>query len=147
MTFRSTGDAVDVLLSQHEEIKQTLTEVRVCSGADKAVAFDKLRTLLYAHEAGEQEVVHPATRDFAGEGDIAGHRVAEEQHADEMIARLGELGTGHPDFDAEYETFRDAVLQHAAREETEEFPCLRRALTPKVLLAMGDRLRAAEARA
>ena len=147
MAVSSTRDVVDVLLSQHEQIKEALAKVPILSGPHKAAAFDRLRALLHAHETAEQEIVHPATRDYAGEGDIAGHRVAEEVGAEAMLARLTDLGSDHADFDAEFMKLHDAVLQHAEREEVEEFPQLRKVLAPDLLVSLAERLRAAEMKA
>ncbi len=144
MVMLAGGDLIDVLMNQHQQIRNTLSRVRAQSGSARAAAFDELRLLLRAHEAGEQELVHPATRDFAGEGDIAGARLAEEQAADRTLTELVELGVDHTSFDERFAAFHDAVLRHAELEEEEEFPTLRAVLTQERLISLGGRLLAAE---
>jgi hemerythrin superfamily protein len=143
MVTLAGGDLIDVLMNQHQQIRNTLA--RVQAGPARSAALDELRLLLRAHEAGEQELVHPATRDFAGEGDIAGARMAEEQAADRALAELVDLGVDHDSFDERFAAFRDSVLRHAELEELEEFPRLRAVLTQERLVSMGGRLLAAEA--
>jgi hemerythrin superfamily protein len=135
MVALAGGNLIDVLMNQHQQIRNTLARVQTRTVPERSIAFDELRTLLRAHEAGEQELVHPATRDFAGEGDIAGARLAEEQAADRALAELVDR----------FAAFRDAVLRHAELEEVEEFPRLRAVLTQERLISMGGRLLAAEA--
>jgi hemerythrin superfamily protein len=147
MTFLAGGDLIDVLYDQHLQIKNALARVESAVGSDKEAAFAELRSLLHAHEMGEQEIVHPATRDFAGEGDIASALLAEEQDADEALAQLSALGTTDGDFDARFAEFRAAVLAHAEHEEQEEFPALRASLAPEQLVSLGAKLLSADAQA
>ena len=147
MTPSINDDAIDVLLTQHQQIKQAFARVAESTGAAKADAFAELQALLRAHELGEQDIIHPATRNLAGEGDVADGRVAEELEADEALAQLAGLGISDGDFDARLAELQAAVLTHAEHEENEEFPALRRALTPEQLGSLGAQLLAAEAQA
>jgi len=120
------ADIVDVLLAEHEHIIEMFARVRAASGDAKKQLFGGLTELLHTHETGEQQIVHPVTRVNADEGrQIAGDRVEEENNADQALAELEALGTGHPQFDAKFEAFHLAVLTHATHEEQEEFPSLR----------------------
>ena len=67
----SSGDIVDLLLSQHQQVKQAMAEVQDSAGDAQADAFDRLKLLLHAHEQGEQQVVHPVTRDAANGAGVA----------------------------------------------------------------------------
>jgi hypothetical protein len=135
----NNGDIVDALLAQHEQAKSLLAGVKAASGTEKQTLFQELTAMLKMHETGEQQVVHPALATLGADGDeVAQARLAEEQEADDAIAELTRLGTDHADFDAKFEEFRQAVLEHATREENEEFPRLRKGLTAEKLHAMAD---------
>lgn len=146
-TGRPGGDdIVDVLLAQHEHVKETFARVQAASGDAKEQLFGELITLLHTHESGEQQVVHPVTRaDKHDGGDLVAMAcIAEERQADQRIAELKKLGTGHPQFDAKIEAFHQAVLAHATHEEQDEFPRLSR-LPAERRQAMADELRTVQA--
>jgi carbon monoxide dehydrogenase subunit G len=144
-TISDQGDIVDVLLAQHEHIKEAFTGVQASSGDAKEQLFTGLTDLLHTHETGEQQVVHPVTRASTPDGpQIATARVEEERQADLAVAELKALGTGHPLFDAKLAAFHQAVLAHATNEERDEFPRLRQ-LPAERRQAMADELQAAQA--
>lgn len=145
MTLPDNADVIDLLVHQHHEVKRALAEVDGLEGESKVAAFARLQKLLAAHENGELRVVHPAVRDLAKAPDIARDRMTEEEHADAVIDELQALGVGHPDFDAKFDAFRDAVLAHAEREETLEFPRLRATVSQERLQLLADELRSVQA--
>ncbi|MFF0633649.1 hypothetical protein ACFYTS_14235 [Nocardia sp. NPDC004151] len=84
--------------------------------------------LLAIHDSAEEEVVHPvAKRARFG--------------AEEMV----DLSVHHPNFQAELADFADAVADHAAHEEAEEFVLLRRQYSATQLQRTAGSVRAAEA--
>jgi hemerythrin superfamily protein/ribosome-associated toxin RatA of RatAB toxin-antitoxin module len=146
----SAGAALDgsgvtqVLLAQHEQIEELFALVNLGRGEQKQQRFEHLASLLQAHEAGEQQVVHPVTRQRDADGGrLAGVLVDEEGQTDRAIAKLRELGVDHPNFEAQFARFHEAALQHAAHEEREEFPRLRQ-LSPEVLSQMAERLKSVQ---
>jgi hypothetical protein len=100
-----------------------------------------------AHELGEQAVVHPVTRDHIQRGGdlLAGVCVAEEERARWAIADLKHLGVDHPGFTAKFAAFQQAFLDHAAHEERDEFPRLRRFVPTQRLHTMANELRNVQA--
>jgi hemerythrin superfamily protein len=139
---------IEVLLNQHKEIRRLFRAVKQAKGKERRDAFDALRAMLAVHETGEQEILRPMTRlSVPGGGDIADARLQEENQAEEVLARLQRLGPDAPEFDAELRQFEKSVLEHADREEAEEFPGIRQAQGPDRLWTMAKRLKAAEARA
>jgi len=144
-TDSHADDVIDVLLAQHEEIRQAFTRVHTATVADKAGLFANLVALLRLHETAEQTVVHPVARAEVSRGDeVVGQRVAEETEADRVIARLSEMGTDHAGFDTAFAVFHQAVLDHAENEETQEFPQLRRNVPADTLHALAAQLRAVQ---
>lgn len=138
-------DVVDLLTAQHEQIA-TLLEQLKSEREDQEELFTELVRLLAVHESAEEEVVHPiAKRARFGAEDIVDARLAEESHAKRALAKLYDLGVHHPNFQAELADFADAVADHAAHEEAEEFVLLRRQYSASQLRHMAGSVRAAEA--
>jgi hemerythrin superfamily protein len=137
-------DVVDLLLSQHNEVKALFARVKSSTGEQKRDAFQELVRLLAVHESAEEQVVHPAARPDAGDS-VVDARLHEEEEAKHVLSDLYDLGTESPEFDARFAEFEQAVLAHAAHEEQEEFPQLRRNTDPDKLRRMAGAVRAAEA--
>jgi hypothetical protein len=142
-----TGDIVDILLAQHEQITEYLDDVACATGQKRVEAFKTLQRVLRVHEEGEQHVVHPVTRDAAVAPEVATARIAEERRADLALAELRQLGLDSDEFDAKFAEFRAAVLEHARLEQDEEFPLLRKTQTNERLLAMANQLRTVQSMA
>jgi len=140
-TLPPTGDIVDILLAQHEQIREHLDDVANATGAQRIEAFKALARVLHIHEQGEQHVVHPVTRDWVAAPEVAAARVTEEHEADIALGDLAELGLDTPEFDKRFAEFRATVLAHAQLEQDEEFPLLRKTQTSEKLLAMANQLR------
>ncbi|MEU6831155.1 hemerythrin domain-containing protein [Nocardia beijingensis] len=139
-------DVVDLLTAQHEEIRALLA--RLQAGHDgRQDLFTDLVRLLAVHESAEEEVVHPVAgrARFGADADIVQPRLEEENAAKRALADLYDLGVDHPDFDARFARFADAVREHAAHEEAEEFALLRAQFSSSQLRRMAGSLRAAEA--
>jgi len=143
-TATQEQDVVDLLLEQHEQIKSLFTEVKTAHGDAKRDAFRQLVRLLAVHEAAEEQVVHPAARDSAGD-DVVRARLHEEHESKKVLSALHDLGTDAPDFDSRFAAFERRVLDHAAHEEQEEFSQLRRAVDAERLRRMAGAVKAAEA--
>jgi hemerythrin superfamily protein len=137
------GDAIDVLLSQHQRVRDLMVDVRQAGGENKRQAFDELRTLLATHETVEEMVLRPVTRSI-GEAEIAQARNEEEDQANHVLADLEKLDCDTQEFDEVFATFETAILRHAQHEEREEFPQVRSHLSTGQLETMGKALRAAE---
>jgi hemerythrin superfamily protein len=120
-------DAVGLLMRQHEEIRHLCRKVEANTGARRAEAFDRLRRLLAVHETAEEQIVHPLVRRAVPHGDeIVDARLEEERRGKRMLRDLERMGPDDLSFTPMFARFRSAVLEHAEREEREEFPALRR---------------------
>jgi hemerythrin superfamily protein len=143
----STSDVVDFLKGQHNQIKDMFDDV-LCASEPKAreKAFVDLRHLLAVHETAEEMVVHPRARGELDGGDaIVDARLQEEHEAKEQLSTLEGMDIDSPDFIEALKLFRDAVTEHAEREELEEFDQLHRELGADELKRMTSAVRAAEA--
>ena len=120
-------DVIDVLLTQHDEIRRVFSAVGRATGNEKQELFKALELLVYVHEEGERRVVRTAVRNSGAAGDEVGRaRTLEEETIGRMVAELHDRTVEHPDFDALFATLQQAVADHNAHEERDEFPLLRR---------------------
>jgi hypothetical protein len=120
-------DVVEVLRREHEQIRQLCTDVRTAGRERKKYRLAVLRRAVHLHELGELAVAHPATRGSGPTGDaIALACQAEGERLERLLTELARLGVEHPAFDARFETLSGALLDHATRQERNEFPLLRR---------------------
>jgi hemerythrin superfamily protein len=132
-----------LLMAQHQRVKELFADVRASSGTHRKQAFDELRALLAVHETAEEMVLRPVSRAVAGEA-VAQARNSEEKEANEVLAQLEDMDVDSPQFTDTFAQFEQAVLDHAAHEETEEFPAVRASRTPEQLASMARAVRAAE---
>jgi hemerythrin superfamily protein len=144
---QSTDDVVAFLIAQHNLIKDMFDDV-LCASDTKAreKAFVDLRQLLAVHETAEEMVVHPRARREMNAGDkIVDARLQEEHDAKEQLSRIESMDIGSQAFIDELTKFRDAIVEHAEREENEEFSKLQRKLDADELKSMASAVRVAEA--
>ena len=119
-------DVIDVLLGQHVEIRRLCAQVQQ-AGDDRRQLFDALARLVHSHEVGERTVAHRPVRNSNRFGDEVGRAcMLEEETIDLTIGRLHRLGVEHADFEDGFASLRQAIAEHTAREERDEFPLLRR---------------------
>ncbi|WP_110182744.1 hemerythrin domain-containing protein [Nocardioides solisilvae] len=118
-------DVVDLLLEQHQQIRDLFATVRASEGQAKQQAFEDLRRLLAVHETAEELVTHPRARLADGGNDVVDARLAEETASKKLLAQLDGMKVDAPGFDGVFAALETAVLEHAAAEEREEFPLLR----------------------
>jgi len=144
---QSTDDVVRFLTDQHNLIKDMFEEVLSASSDEaRREAFTELRQLLAVHETAEEMVVHPRVRREVQGGDIiVDARLIEEHDAKEYLSALEAMDIGSEEFIKELKLFRGAVIDHAEREEVEEFTKLQRELDADDLKSMAAAVRAAEA--
>lgn len=141
LTVATSVDVVDLLLEQHRQLRQLGLDIQV-AGNDKQRLFAEFTRLVYRHERGERDVVHPVTRDrtlHAGES-VADMCSAEEQRAGRAIGELTDVGVHDPTFDTKFAAFHRTLLDHAAFEEREEFPRLRKHVAAQRLYLMANEL-------
>jgi hemerythrin superfamily protein len=137
------GDVIAILLEQHRRIRELFTQVKGAEGGRKQQAFDELRVLLAAHETAEEMVLRPVSCKDAGAA-VADARNQEEREAARMLSVLEAVNVSSAEFDRMFTEFERVVLDHAEREEQEEFPAVRARESRSTLVGMGAVLRAAE---
>ena len=144
---QSTDDVVKFLKGQHNLIKDMFEEVFSASDPKaREKAFIELRQLLAVHETAEEMVVHPRARNEIADGDeIVDARLREEHEAKQQLSKLEGMDIDSKEFLDELTKFRDAVIDHAEHEESEEFSRLQRKLDSEDRERMAKAVQAAEA--
>jgi hemerythrin superfamily protein len=144
---QSTDDVVKFLKGQHDLIKDMFEEVFSASEPKaREKAFVELRQLLAVHETAEEMVVHPRVRREVADGDeIVDACLKEEHEAKEQLSQLENMDIDSKEFLDELAKFRDAVIDHAEHEESEEFNKLQRKLDSDDLGRMAKAVQAAQA--
>ena len=132
---RSADDIVAVLTRQHERVRALLAELHETVAAvaditgDMAQPFQELVRLLVAHETAEEIVVYPTLRTELEEGSLAWERMAEEDEAKHLLAKLEKMAPGFFGFPEALAEFEAKVLAHAEQEERTVFPILEQRLS------------------
>lgn len=144
---QSTDDVVKFLKDQHNLIKDMFDDVLSASSAEaREKSFTSLRQLLAVHETAEEMVVHPRARHEIADGDAVIDALLHEEHvAKEHLSKLEGMDIDSKEFIDELTSFRDAVVEHAEREENEEFTKLTRELNAEERKRMAGAVQAAEA--
>jgi len=147
MIVESPDEVVAFLKAQHNLIEDMFDQVLLASDPQaREKPFVALRQLLAVHETAEEMLVHPRVRREADAGDaIVDARLKEEHEAKELLSQIEKLDITSQQFIDEVTKLREAVLDHAHREESEEFPVLQQELDADDLKRMATAVRAAEA--
>jgi hypothetical protein len=133
------ASVIRILLHQHAEIRDAFAAVRAAPRRERQEAFDRLRELLAVHEAAEEMVLRPVSRESAG-ARIAEARNQEEAEAARLLAELEKTDVAGEQFTAGLAEVERAVSEHAEREELEEFPAVQSAHTDEELQELGAKL-------
>lgn len=133
------GSVISVLLEQHAKIRDLFAQTASAQGKPRQKAFDELRELLAVHEAGEEIIVRPISKQ-AEHGAIAGARNREEKQAASALAELEKLDVGSAEFAAKLAALEQEVSHHADKEESDEFPFILSTVDPEKQVSMGTHL-------
>jgi hemerythrin superfamily protein len=148
MAQTTSGGVIDVLQSQHEQVKKLLSQIGSGKGASAADDFCALHHKLAVHETAEEEIVYPALRSTGPDGErVVKARIAEEEKGVKVLTQLEGLEVGSAEFTKVFDKFHKAVLEHASAEESEVFPLLASTQTPEQLQRMAHAFQTAEAAA
>jgi hemerythrin-like domain-containing protein len=144
--INTSGDVVTYLTEQHEKIKALFIEtLDAAKTEDQREAFGRLRTLLAVHETAEEMMVHPRVRRKIDGGDaVVDARLSEEHDSKVALTELEKIPFGTAEFTKALIHLQRAVLEHAEREETEEFTLLEEQLSNDELKKMTTAVEVAE---
>ena len=120
------SDVIEVLITQHDRMRQLCADVQGAAVADKRRHFNQLNELVNRHELGDRTLVHPTARDATPAGAAIGVAcMVAGGNIERALAELHELGVDDPAFETRFAAVHRAILDHHAHEERDEFPLLR----------------------
>jgi len=119
---RVPGDAIDVLIKDHDVIKGLFEqfEKATSAAARKKIAARAL-TELKLHAAIEEEIFYPAVRKAVG-SDIMNEADEEHHVAHLLIAELEAMHGRGDHYDAKFTVLAESVRHHIKEEENEMLP-------------------------
>jgi hemerythrin superfamily protein len=120
------NNAVEILLNDHEVIKELLDKLTSATGAQRKQVMERLIGALTIHNATEENLVYPALSKVGGGKLESQHLYHETAEADVLLFELDSMlkEGDDSDFTAKAEKFQQAVLHHIEEEETKAFPKL-----------------------
>ena len=134
-------DVIHAVLHDHDQMRRLCTDVRQADGADKKRLFAELYQVVNVHELGDLAVVHPAARGNTANGErTAVACMTEGADIARALAELHALGVDHATFDSKLAMVHQAIHDHTAHEERDEFPLLRRYVSIQRLHMMAGEL-------
>ena len=128
----ATPDAIDLLTSDHREVKalfkayDKLVKDDGDAGEKQALAA-QICVMLTAHATAEEELFYPAAREVLGKDeDLVDEADVEHASAKELIAQI-EAGSPDDDhYDAKVKVLGEYIDHHVKEEEGEMFPKVRK---------------------
>jgi hypothetical protein len=141
-------DAFDLLADDHDDVREMLSELEkgptLASGATedqlmlRSMMTEELVIEESKHEAVEQKYFWPAVRRHVAGGDrLADQAICQELEIGELLAQLSTLDAGDPRFEPVLGQFIKTCREHFDFEESQVWPGLRAALTPKAAVELG----------
>lgn len=139
-------DAIQLLKSDHEEVKKLLTELsETTSRAVKrrSELIQTIQTKLHAHTTIEEEIFYPAYRDAGGKEQEKMYYEALEEHRaaeDLVLPDLFKTATDSEQFSGRAKVLRELIEHHIEEEEEELFKQARHLLEKADLVALGEQM-------
>ena len=134
-------DAIDLLVSDHKEVKTMFEEFEGLSDrakASKKKLADQICEALTVHTMVEEEIFYPAARAALDEEDLMDEAVVEHASAKELIAQILSMEAGDDLYDAKVKVLSEQIEHHVKEEETEMFPKVRK--TKLDLVELGEQM-------
>lgn len=139
-------DALSVLQSDHERVKQLLAKLlgttpRAAKTREKLVG--EIEKELLAHARIEEEIFYPRFREAAEKGDEALFFEAKEEHhvVELVLPELKQVDPHSPGFAAKALVLQELVEHHVREEEQEMFPRAKELFSQEELQALGEQLK------
>ncbi|MES2741731.1 MAG: hemerythrin domain-containing protein [Pseudomonadota bacterium] len=137
------NDAISLLVSDHEEVKQLFAQFEGLSDRSKVSKkriADQICHALTLHTQLEEEIFYPAVREVIGEHDLMDEAVVEHASAKQLIAQLLAMDADDALYDAKVKVLSEQIDHHVGEEEDEMFPKVRK--SDLDLVALGEQMAA-----
>lgn len=121
------NDAVEILVHDHDEIRNLLTRFTEATDAEERTAvLEQLKGALTIHNATEESLVYPALAKVAGKKTEAQKLYHETAEADMLIFEIDSLlkEGDEETVEEKAEKLEAAILEHMEDEEEKAFPHL-----------------------
>lgn len=129
--------ATELLTKQHEEVKVLLDHLVDAKAGERRALFEKVATLLAAHDAIERRIFYPAVEVETGMTPTLGEAIVEHGVIEFMLYRADRALKGD-EFPFEAKVLCESVLHHAEEEEDELFPLVEKAMGTNRLEELGE---------
>jgi hemerythrin superfamily protein len=129
-------DAIELLESQHREVKSLFKMCEKASGDGRRQLFEKIADDLAVHAALEEKHFYPTTKS-ARTGDLLAQAVEEHLSVKRIIADMLEMDPAAAQFDAKLAVLTEQVEHHIEEEEGELFPKAKEMLSADELEDLG----------
>lgn len=136
-----TGDILDLLHREHEEVQALLVRLDAEERSDPAVRanlFDELKGLLGVHSWIEEELFYPEVRDLSDRAEqLVQQALADHRALADHLAELTDLDPLADTFSERLEDLHDSIEGHLAEEEGKLFGEARRGFSQDELDSLG----------
>lgn len=134
-------DAITYLRQEHSRFRKTLAAITKMSDTKaKKNKFNAFCKELTRHETMEQKILYPVLRKDPELRDIIKHLISEEKSAAKAIQKIKKAEFGLI-WKLRFYKFKHDVDHHAKDEEKDFFPKVRKYLSKKELLTLGNKMR------
>lgn len=125
-------NAIDLLKTQHEEVKDLFEQIEECEDSDeKASLVQELADNLAAHATIEEKLFYPAAYGSATK-DLLREAVEEHLAVKRLLADLAVMTPEDENFDAKVKVLREQIEHHVEEEEDKLFAKARKAIGDKL---------------
>ena len=121
-------DAIDLLIQDHEEVKDLFTQFDGLSNRakmSKKIVAEHICEAVAAHEQLEEEIFLPEVRKSMAQIAILDDVQEEHSVTAELIAEIQEMNPGDDGLDAKITSLSDEIETHMQQEEDDLFPLIR----------------------
>ena len=129
-------DAIELLETQHEEVKKMFEKCEKAKGESKRQLFEQIADALAVHASIEEKHFYPATKSARTE-DLLEEAVEEHLSVKRIIADLLDMDPAESQFDAKINVLQEQVEHHVKEEEGELFPKVKKLLSKEELEDLG----------
>ena len=138
--MKDATNALDLLMSQHEEVEHLIHRIERADGDHKAELFAELADKLAAHAMIEEKLFYPSVK-VEQTGDLLLESVEEHLQMKRILADMLQLDCDDDEFDAKLTVLKEEVRHHAHDEEEKHlFPQVRALMSADELDGLGGEL-------
>jgi hypothetical protein len=141
MKTDTTTNALELLMSQHEQVEDLIDDIENADDpSKKASLFEALADQVAAHATIEEKLFYPAVMNESTR-ELLVESTEEHLSVKRLLADLMELDPADEHWCAKLTVLRDQIVHHAHEEEEGElFPLVRKLLDDDDLAALGNEM-------